>query len=72
MANWRKTKTWQKPVAKNRDEVLSWLAAARKAAPHLKELVAAGRTFESIGDEWLEGVRAGRISRRKGRSKPYT
>jgi len=28
-------------VAKDRDEVLSWLAAARKAAPHLKELAAA-------------------------------
>jgi integrase len=63
---------WQKPVAKDRDEVLSWLAAARKGTPHLKDQLAAGRTFESIGDEWLDGVEAGRISRRKGRSKPYS
>jgi hypothetical protein len=41
-----------------------------EGAPHLKELAAAGRTFESIGDEWLDGVEAGRISRRKGCSKP--
>src|SRR5215212_11558921 len=39
---WTKRMEWQKPVAKERDEVLSWLAAARKAAPHLKELAAAG------------------------------
>jgi hypothetical protein len=32
----------------------------------------ASRTFESIGDEWLAGVEAGRIARRKGRGKPYS
>jgi hypothetical protein len=34
--------------------------------------VKTSRTFESIGDEWLAGVKAGRISRRKGRGKPYS
>ena len=31
-----------------------------------RERAAAGRTFESIGDEWLAGVEAGHIGRRKG------
>jgi hypothetical protein len=63
---------WQKPVTKDRSEVPSWLAAARSGAAHLKEQAAAGRTFESLGDEWLAGVEAGTIGRRKGRSKPYS
>jgi integrase len=63
---------WQKPVTKDRSEVLSWLAAVRQGADHLKEQADAGRTFESIGDEWLAGVAAGRIGRRKGRGKPYS
>jgi hypothetical protein len=62
---------WQKPITKDRNEVLSWLAAARTGAAHLKEL-AARRTFESIGDEWLAGVEARTIGRRKGRSRPYS
>lgn len=32
---------WQKPVAKDRDEVLSWLAVGKKAAPHSLALVGA-------------------------------
>lgn len=63
---------WQKPVTKDRSEVLSWLGARAKGANHLRERVAAGRTFESIGDEWMAGVETGRIGRRKGRGKPYT
>ena len=63
---------WQKPVTKDRNEVVSWLAAARTDAAHLEEQARAGRMFESIGDEWLAGVASGRISRRKGRSKPYS
>ena len=43
-----------------------------KGADHLRERASAGRTFESIGDEWMAGVEAGRIGRRKGRGKPYT
>jgi integrase len=63
---------WQRPVAKDRSEALSWLAAVRQGADHLKEQGAAGRTFETIGDEWLAGVEAGHIGRRKGRGKPYS
>src|SRR3954447_667892 len=63
---------WQKPVTKDRSEVLSWLAAGKKGAEHVRERASAGRTFESIGDEWIAGVAAGRIGRRKGRGKPYT
>ena len=63
---------WQKPVTKDRSEVLSWLVAGRQGADHLAEQAASGRTFESIGDEWLAGVEAARIGRRKGRGKPYS
>jgi integrase len=63
---------WQRPITKDRSEVLSWLGASRRGASHAREQATAGRTFESIGDEWLDGVKAGRISRRKGRSKPYS
>ncbi len=37
---------WQKPVTKNRSEVLSWLGAGKKGAAHLRERASAGRTFE--------------------------
>jgi hypothetical protein len=63
---------WQKPVTKDRNEVLSWLGARAKSADRLRERASAGRTFESIGDEWIAGVAAGRVGRRKGRGKPYT
>jgi hypothetical protein len=36
---------------------------------HLRERASAGRTFESIGDEWIAGVAIGRIGRRKERSR---
>ena len=52
--------------------MLAWLGAGRKAGAHLREQASAGRTFESIGDEWIAGVAAGRIARRKGRGKAYT
>ena len=51
---------WQKPVTKDRSEALSWLAAARDGADHLRQQAAAGRTFETIGDEWLAASRRGR------------
>jgi integrase len=63
---------WQKPVTKDRSEVLSWLGIGKRGASRAREQTKASRTFESIGDEWLDGVKAGRISRRKGRSKPYS
>jgi integrase len=63
---------WQKPVTKDRSEVVSWLSATKKGTPHLRELVLQERSFEAIGDEWLAGVEAGRIGRRKGRGKAYS
>ena len=63
---------WQKPVTKDRSEVLSWLGIGKRTAGHAREQAKTSRTFESIGDEGLEGVNTGRISRRRGRSKPYS
>src|SRR3954451_16920864 len=62
----------QKPVTKDRSEVLSWRAAGKKGAEDVRERASSSRIFESIGDEWMAGVVAGRIGRRKGRSRPYT
>lgn len=63
---------WQRPVTKNRNEVLSWLGVVEKGAAHVRQAAAQGRPFESIGDEWLAGVQAGRIGRRQGRGKAYS
>jgi YD repeat-containing protein len=63
---------WQQPITKDRSEVLSWLSAGKKGADHVREKARAERSFESIGDEWLAGVKAGRIGRRRGRGKPYS
>src|SRR4051812_4168158 len=52
---------WQRPVVKNRGEVLSWLGAARTGGDHLAELAARGPTFELLGDQWLDGVEQGHI-----------
>lgn len=46
---------WQKPVVRDRSEVLSWLGAGKKGGTHLRERASSGRTFESIGDEWIAG-----------------
>jgi integrase len=63
---------WQVPVTTDRSEVLAWLGAGEKGRSHLRRAASSGRTVESIGDEWMAGVIAGRIGRRKGRGKPYT
>jgi integrase len=63
---------WQQPVTKDRSEVLSWLSAGKKGADHIREKARAERSFESLGDEWLTSVEAGRIGRRRGRGKPYS
>ena len=47
-------------------------ARTARRADHLEEQAAEARPFEELGDEWLDGVEAGRISRRRGRGKPYT
>src|SRR5947208_105987 len=62
---------WQK-ATKSRGEVLVWLGAAAKGAEHLAELAVRGPTFESLGDEWLDGVERGRTGRRRGRGRPYS
>jgi hypothetical protein len=54
------------------NEVLSWLAGGRKGAAHVLERAGAGRSFESIGDEWMAGVAAGRVGRRRGRARAYS
>ncbi len=51
---------WQRPVVKNRAEVLSWLAAGETGDV---SLAAQGPTFEQLGDHWIEGVEAGQIGR---------
>ena len=62
---------WSRPVTKDRNEVLSWIAANEKGAAFVREQEVEARTFTSLGTEWLAGVEAGRISRRRGRSQPY-
>jgi integrase-like protein len=62
---------WQK-ATKDRGEVLVWLGAASKGAEHLAELAVLGPTFETLGDQWLDGVERGHIGRRRGRGKPYS
>ena len=51
---------------RERSEVLSWLAAQAKGRPALQERVQAGPSFGQLAQEWLDGVRAGSIGRRKG------
>jgi integrase len=63
---------WQQPVTKDRNEVLAWLGASRAAAPSVRAAARRARTFESLGDEWIAAVEAHRISRRRGRGKPYS
>lgn len=63
-------KTVWSQARKDRGEVVVWLGSASKGADHLAELAARGPTFSSVGDEWLDGVRRGRIGRRRGRGKP--
>lgn len=63
---------WQKPVVKDRSEAVAWLGLAQRAEEHLRRQVASSRMFEAIGGEWLAGVEAGRIGRRKSRGRPYS
>jgi hypothetical protein len=63
---------WQKPVVKDRAEVLAWLAAADAGSQHLRELAARGPLFEDLAEQWLDGVEQGRIGRRRGRGKSYS
>jgi integrase len=60
---------WQRPVVKDRNEVLAWLAAGATADA---SLAAQGPTFEQLGDQWIDGVIEGQIGRRRGRGKAYS
>ena len=63
---------WQKPVVKNRAEVLAWLArrarGRRAPAPSSRR---AARSSRTLADQWLDGVERGRIGRRRGKGKAY-
>jgi integrase len=43
-----------------------------KGADHLAELAKLGPTFESLGEQWLDGVERGHIGRRRSRRKAYS
>src|SRR3954471_22775445 len=58
--------------SKHRSEALAWLVAVSKGADHLAELAKLGPTFESLGEQWLDGVERGHIGRRRGRGKAYS
>jgi integrase len=50
------------------NEALSWYAAAgEKAKPVLRERAAAGPSFSRLADEWWDGVKHGRIGKRRGK-----
>ena len=59
-------------MTKDRNEVLSWLGANEKAAAFVREQASKARQFEELGREWLAGLEAGPISRRRGRGQPYS
>jgi len=51
---------------------LTWLGAGERAKPAMAERAEEGRTFESLADQWIDGVSTGRIQRRRrGRPGPY-
>src|SRR3954453_4548469 len=59
-------------ASKSRGEALAWHAAMTKGAEHLAELAKLGPTFESLGEQWLDGVERGHIGPRRGRGKAYS
>ena len=56
------------PASKHRAEVLTWLGASRKGRQAMAAHVEAGRTLQSLGDEWLAGAERGAIAKRRGKS----
>src|SRR3954470_13542309 len=67
----RKRAVWSR-ASKSRGEALAWHAAMTSGAAHLAELAKLGPTFESLGEQWLDGVERGHIGRRRGRGKAYS
>lgn len=67
-----KAPKWGPPVD-SKSAAMNWLELGEKAAPAVRERAAAGRTFGSLGVEWLAGVETGTIQRRrKGKPQPYS
>ena len=60
------------PTSKNRSEILTWLADAELAAEASASEPHARASLETLGDQWLGGVEAGVIGRRRGKGKPYS
>ena len=67
----RRRAVWSRS-SKSRGEIVAWLAAVSKSAERLAELAKLGPTFESLGEQWLDGVERGHIGRRRGRGKAYS
>src|SRR4051795_8383220 len=66
-----KKAVWSR-ASKSRGEALAWHAAMTKGSGHLAELAKVGPTFETLGEQWLDGVERGHIGRRRGRGKAYS
>lgn len=66
-----KRAVWSR-ASKSRGEALAWHAAMTKGAGHLAKLAKVGPTFETLGEQWLDGVERGHIGRRRGRGKAYS
>src|SRR5919199_1932904 len=61
------------PTFPEHSEAQSWLTGVKTGTAVVEERVEAGRTFGSLGREWLAGVHAGTIQRRrKGKPQPYS
>lgn len=57
----------------DRNELGALASAIKKGGAAIKERVAtSGRTFASLGDEWMEGAKSGAIRKRTGRGGRYS
>jgi integrase len=65
---WNATKAapeWS-PTLYSRDEALNWLSGRDAAEVTRSQVRDVGPTFAALADEWLEGVKADRIAKRRG------
>lgn len=64
------------PAFKQKSAAIAWLTSERTAGELIRnerrEKRQHGPLFEDLGLEWIEGVKAGRIGRRRGTGKPYS
>lgn len=64
---------WQPNPVRDKADVRTWLGMAAKGAKAIEARTEAGRSFGSLGEEWMSGVESGQISRRrKGKPVPYS